>query len=423
MLSLGYEYIYDKKQKTGDQLDHSVADGNDSEMDSKEYNSTQEMRETSQSSLASYHTAMSSGAVNQEEFEPRALKRSVSESEVTDVSNGSDSFTSGSGSIVPYIARGLLGIIDSSPKSISLNFDYRRRYSPSESDESSSCDLSSCSSPEIDSSDSERMVTFHKFVSTRKPVDFSKYVPIRSRNPLFVPKCSFHGVYSKEWQDTQRAYEIATARQNMGKGACKSKSETLSTFTENDNLIGIENRVKKTRMLGRCVPKILRRLKSTKSQFSKSSPDEVKLPSQYEDRFSMSLNERYLQLCIKERPNFKAILYGQISENPNYDLYHVKTELLVAALLNFFYPYINVQCLWVKNLQEKILQLTLGQIVTVKFNKPIHTKIYKAVLVLSSEASQLLRHSNTAFLQSIAAVMEISVCKIMVMVDENNHVL
>lgn len=141
-----------------------------------------------------------------------------------------------------------------------------------------------------------------------------------------------------------------------------------------------------------------------------------KAPHLSDWRFSKQLNESYIQLhtansCI----NYSAVLFAKLPTHPNFDLCHVKTELLVAAMLNFFSPYSDVQCLWIKNLHEKVVDLLKDRRLKPLFSKLVFLRHFDAVLVLSNDASKLLRHRDTCFVHSLTTALEIQPQRLLIL--------
>ena len=239
-------------------------------------------------------------------------------------------------------------------------------------------------------------------------------MPVKNhKTSLYVPKCSFHKVYQQEWHDAQRAYEVQHANENL----------PVAKGSKSDNFVC---RVEKTpsrrnSKMARLVSKIFKHKCRVKADVNDTLF--AATPKQNNLRFAETTNKKYIDVNLKPDPDFVAVLFVQSPSIPNYDLCHVKTELVVAAMLNYLYPYSNVQCLWIKDLQEKILKMTVGQIVKSKFHKTVHLRRYEAALVLSSEASALLRHRDTVFIQSIALALNINSANLIVLVDEHKTVI
>ena len=165
---------------------------------------------------------------------------------------------------------------------------------------------------------------------------------------------------------------------------------------------------------------LLSSLQNTALSKSKEERYEAPLVTEYDTRFREKLNLPYLKLNAAEEPVMIASLYVQLPKYVNQKLYELKTQFATAAMLSFFSPWMEVQCLWVKDIQVKYKQLIEDVTLKSKFTKTFLNNEHKAVLVLSKDAGDLLRHKNTAFLDVLAATLQIQPRELIVLASSVN---
>ena len=165
---------------------------------------------------------------------------------------------------------------------------------------------------------------------------------------------------------------------------------------------------------------LLSSLQNTAFSKLKEERYEAPLVTEYDTRFREKLNLPYLKLNAAEEPVMIALLYVQLPKYVNQKLYELKTQFATAAMLSFFSPWMEIQCLWVKDIQVKYKQLIEDVTLKSKFTKTFLNNEHKAVLVLSKDAGDLLRHKNTAFLDVLAATLQIQPRELIVLASSVN---
>ena len=266
---------------------------------------------------------------------------------------------------------------------------------------------SSCSS--LEDIESPRTITYDSCFDS-----FPKFIPVFGNvKTIRVPKILLNKRNKRELKDLQMAM---TRREDI-RSPTRSTSDTLLT--------------RKTS---------LSRRRSFLKSFQRKSKNDINIessdvtgrqtmlirPRSFDGRFDFAQNEHFCQVNSCRTPNFSAFLYAElIDENSsknavlNHRLCHQKTELAVSALLNFFHPYSEVQCLWVRNLQAICHKMMRSGDARPKFTRFVYLHRYRAVLQLSPDAGCMLRHRNTAFVQSLAATLQIEPSSLLVMVQRD----
>ncbi|XP_072030973.1 uncharacterized protein [Amphiura filiformis] len=119
----------------------------------------------------------------------------------------------------------------------------------------------------------------------------------------------------------------------------------------------------------------------------------------------------YMRVASQEDVKISAKLYIRIPEKVN--LCKIQTHLLLCAMRAFFTCNEGIQVRWVKSLHYKIYQLMQRSDTKIKFscpdddNKDILKNNAKVCLVLSYDASVLLRDRQSSLLTSVADILQI----------------
>ena len=316
---------------------------------------------------------------------------------------------------------------------LKLNFKYTRQYLLPEkgsgnlpqrqkSDVEIICPSSSSASSFEDTA--EVVYKFRRRIRNRKDMaDFTKYIPVPIPLKLHVPKLLLNQMDEDEWNDAQAAYERDRVEYLKTSG-----SETRLEVEKDQILPGTPNKSVS------CTPIKFSRSCTKKVTPSNSSHISVKddnlpfdsffcnylkpqhgVPKRIDSRFDLDKAELLIESNSKIKPDFKCILYAGLPENPNFPLCHAMTELCVAAMLNFFHPYHDVQCLWIPDVQAKLVELLKDHSIKPKFTRLVYLRKFDAILVLSEDASNLLRHKDTCFLHSISSALKIQTHKLLVL--------
>ena len=152
--------------------------------------------------------------------------------------------------------------------------------------------------------------------------------------------------------------------------------------------------------------------------------NEDEMPSLNSCRFNQNNNENYIKISCNEKASFTATLYTPIPDDPNYDLCHYQTDMAVTAMMAFFHPWSEIQCVWVPSLRSKIAELLHeGLALRPKFARSVRMCEFKAVLVISEDAGGLFRHRDMNFLHSLAAALSIEAKHLLVLVREGTTCL
>ena len=303
-------------------------------------------------------------------------------------------------------------------ESLELHFDYRSRRGRNaykswsegtlgtvESDTNTSEDESCCMLHIHKPSMTE--ILLEQRLHDRKFPKFIKFIPVEFPIPLQIPKILHNQSDMTEWEEAQQAYE-------------KIQLKTTKSSLSDDSFLSKRSSAMK-KGLKKILPKKMKekmRMKKNqkRAEESLSSSDcLITRPKLCEERFSGKINLEYIAVNAKRAPKFSAQLYAMIIDEENYAMCHVKTELLASCLETFLYPNGEIQCLWVNNLPSMIQQLTKDTKLKPLLRKLVILKQFKAALVLSSEASKLIRHKDTCFLRSLTTVLQIPHNKLLVL--------
>lgn len=153
---------------------------------------------------------------------------------------------------------------------------------------------------------------------------------------------------------------------------------------------------------------------SNKDSLASYDPDSPDIRSR---RFSEELNSKYCSIAVSKYPSFKTAMYMQYPSKEHHDMCHVKTQLIVTAMKEFFWPYEDVEVVWVSNITVTIKGLLYDEYLEVKFPqhqcKPL--EYYQGALALrTSDADVLIRHPGLCFLHTLAAVTDIDPSSLLV---------
>ncbi len=294
-----------------------------------------------------------------------------------------------------------------------LNFAYRRQFL-----KKSFTDISALDNSLSSSSDEEENLTAGSWQikkRLREP-QFKKFIPISTHVAVMtVPKLLLNEKDPCEWEEAHTAL-----LESMQDRVEKSQSNMFVVYS----------------------PEKVRRKRGTLKKFfscaALGSPhkqskfpfgvvcdnidkcsiyDREYLPNFSAARFNYNLNQKYMEVAAAEKPDFTVVLYAHVDEDdPNFEQCHIQTELCVAAMLNFFHPWSDVQCLWISNMQHKISSLLTDKTLKAKFTRLVYLRTFEAVLVVSADAGCLLRHKHLCFLHSLAATLQINTSKLLVLV-------
>ena len=270
-------------------------------------------------------------------------------------------------------------------------------------------------------------VLLERRLKDRKYPKFIKYIPVSLPMTSEIPKILHNEKDMAEWEEAQQAYEDM----KLGYPTTKSRSDV---------------HVRKPAPIRKKLNKLIHRRNfkvspapKTTEEKKKNDDEKCKLskgesselfetsyshPKETDERFSEHLNLEFLNVNIDKSPKFSAHLYATIAEeNANYALCHVKTELLASCLQTFLFPYGDVECFWVTNLPSMIQELTSDVKLRPLLRKLVDCKKFEAALVLSPDASKLIRHKDTCFLRTLTTVLQIPHHKLLVLRNTDEYEL
>ena len=290
-----------------------------------------------------------------------------------------------------------------------LNFYYSRRLSPAQSVRRNDSGAAHHPKTQFDD-DISTVSSTDEFdavaCGAASNETFAKYIPLLKTCPPRVPKILLNKRNRNEWKDIQKAFiQNSSAARPM-----KSHSDTNLSLPK----VMSANSWKKKFRTGRY------------ADMSEQKPQDFDtgqlsaLKKKYPGRFDLAVNEKFCKLNVCKKPDLTAVLYIQLptgdEKTLNLKLCHMKTELAVAAMLHFLYPYSQVQCLWVQCLQDNIDEFLRDVRIKPKFSKFVYLRHFDAILVLSDDAAGLLRHTDTCFVRALAAAIGVSSDQLLVLV-------
>ncbi|KAI0225828.1 hypothetical protein LSAT2_023397, partial [Lamellibrachia satsuma] len=234
---------------------------------------------------------------------------------------------------------------------------------------------------------------------------FDKYIPLLKTCPPRVPKILLNKRNCNEWKDIQRAF-------------LQSCPATRPKKSRSDTTLSLEKVMRKNAWKNK-----FRSGRFTETSAPDADPGKfIALKKKYPGRFDLAVNEKFCRLNACKRPDLTAVLYIQLPSGDertlNLKLCHTKTELAVAAMLHFLYPYSQVQCMWVQCLQDNLDEFLRDVRTKPKFSKFVYLRHFDAVLVLSEDAAGLLRHTDTCFVRALAAAIGVSIDQLLLLVRQ-----
>ncbi len=270
---------------------------------------------------------------------------------------------------------------------------------------------------------------------------FSKYIPIPAPvSPHGIPKLLINKRYPREWEDVQRMYmesgldalsmSVSDTIIKMPENE-KSSKETIKEKQVKEFLVSTETCAKREDQTDSSTKANTTisagQISSRTMQQPKSSPALNQTPNREQndqkmltERFTLDGNMAFLAANNKLNPEFAVYLYVGLDEKQtpkmaNLKLNKIQTDLALAAMVTFFHPYKNIHCCWVKDISSKVRSLLQDNTLKPKFDKVICMKHIEAVLVLSKDASALLRYKDCAFLHSLATALRLNESRILVL--------
>ena len=290
----------------------------------------------------------------------------------------------------------------------------------------------------------------------RREPEFLKFIPITVPLPPLIPPIPQNKIDRNEWFRAQSAYDLVRRSATTTGGdvpfQTKSESTVMSSPSNSGRLCTNSSRkasaknlfrletvmgtIRPFRRNGALVSNKLECLADRRGlgaaavvatadadadnehSFPNSPPSRIHYPDPTDDRFDEDLNADFCRLNVSECPNYWATLYVELPARPNATLYNIKVDLACAAVRSFFDPCARVDFVYVRRLRDRMLALMTDRRLEPRFDdERLCVRRFDVVLVLSPDAGGLVRHRNTSFVHSLAAVLEVRSAKVLVMVS------
>ena len=136
-----------------------------------------------------------------------------------------------------------------------------------------------------------------------------------------------------------------------------------------------------------------------------------------EDPIQLDMKEKieYMRVAIQENANISAKLYIRVPDKVH--LCKIQTHLLLCAMRAFFTCTEGIQVRWVKSFHNKIYQLLQRSDTKIKFSCPddFMESENTVCLLLSHDASVLLRDRQSSLLSSVADILQIKTDNLLVL--------
>ena len=260
---------------------------------------------------------------------------------------------------------------------------------------------------------------------------FLKYIPIEAKKKSLVPICLHNEVHQSEWWELQNSLN----RQTYGTAPLATSSETNVLYRKK---FCKKKRRRKLKRLFMCTAVQDSPMKpgkvgdlGSKESWVKAvetadslEQDDSDLPPLDSNRFNQENNERYIKISCNKDVLFTATLYTPIPDDANYGLCHFQADMALTAMVAFFHPWSEIQCVWVPSLSSKFAELLHeGLALRPKFARSVRMCEFKAILVVCEDASCLFRHRGMGFLNSLGAALCIEAKHILVLVREGSTCL
>ena len=245
---------------------------------------------------------------------------------------------------------------------------------------------------------------------------FTKFIPITEPLQFEVPRIQHNDVAPTEWEECQNALLLNRACSDVRNTKSDTEMITKQSKAQMKKKSKLKRFFHKSRKLFALKTRSITANEITPAFYITA---DVELPKLTDSRLSEAVNMDYVQTSNKIAPRYSAALYVEKSPDDNLVLCHSMTELAVSAMSNFFCPHSDVQCIWIAKLQDKIREEINKPFVHAKFTRLVYLGRFDALLVLSRDAGALMRHKNLCFLHSLAASLDISPHKLLILQNDN----
>ena len=263
---------------------------------------------------------------------------------------------------------------------------------------------------------------------------FLKYIPTDVRKNTLVPICLHNEVHQSEWWELQNSLN----RHTFGTAPHATSSETTVQERKRSSRKTSKKRLKRLFMCTAAQdspmkPRKIEELplhneetcfKSAETADSLTQP-ESELPALDSNRFNPESNERHIKISCKKDVLFTATLYTPIPEDPNYNLCHFQADMALTAMMAFFHPWSEIQCVLGSEFALEIWPNSCTKVsrCAPKFARSVRMCEFKAILVVCEDAACLFRHRGIGFLSSVAAALSIEAKHLLVLVREGSTCL
>ncbi|XP_038076952.1 uncharacterized protein LOC119744849 [Patiria miniata] len=139
----------------------------------------------------------------------------------------------------------------------------------------------------------------------------------------------------------------------------------------------------------------------------------VKLPPRWTPPRNDYEADAYISVASRYVPNVYVKLYIQVP--PMTHLCELKTHLLICVFRSFFTTTEGLHINWVMSLQSHVYNLLYMDVARVRFRRDSQGRPCRACLLLSQDATTLVRHKRCSLLTTIADILQISPEELLVM--------
>lgn len=267
-------------------------------------------------------------------------------------------------------------------------------------------------------------------------IDLAKFIPVKLPVPREVPRILHNQRDESEWRRAQEALDMDKTHWWIIANTPITDPENISSEKDSGH--------------------------EALSHKSDSSDDTAVIPIEghYRTRFNHTpsitsvrfdrwANEEYCRVSSQFRSDFTAVVYFECPNNYNKAVQLVKTEMVMLALMHFFYPCRFSNAVWTTNIQQQLSLIRnnfTDPVVEARFDQVYDNKCscftmveqdavvvanimnetksrysgehrnVTSILLLSPDAGKLLRHRRAGLLLHLAAALESTENQIIVLV-------
>ena len=126
--------------------------------------------------------------------------------------------------------------------------------------------------------------------------------------------------------------------------------------------------------------------------------------------------ETYLTVASRNVPTVYVKIYIQVP--PNTHLCELKTHLLICIFRSFFTTTEGLHITWVMSLQSHVYNLLYMNVARLRFRRDSNGRPCRACLLLSKDATTLVRHKRSGLLSTITDILQIDPEELLVLEKE-----